>query len=133
MEGLKVMQLLAMTGLSHPTVRSTIDLFAAGVWTNVRHTHRGRIKGNGRVLSAAQEDAIQHMIIDKRPEQLKMDFSLWSPAAVGQLIEQECGIKLQVRSIGKYLANADQTRLRTKPCRCAGLARRGIPLHRAAS
>ena len=43
------------------------------------------------------------MIIDKRPEQLKMDFSLWSRAAVGQLIEQEFGIKLQVRSIGKYL------------------------------
>jgi transposase len=43
------------------------------------------------------------MIIDKRPEQLKMDFSLWSRAAVAQLIEQEFGIKLQVRSIGKYL------------------------------
>jgi hypothetical protein len=56
------------------------------------------------VLSSAQEDAIQRMIIDKRPEQLKMDFSLWSRAAVGQLIEQEFGIKLQVRSIGKYLA-----------------------------
>lgn len=56
------------------------------------------------MLSAAQEDAIQRMIIDKRPEQLKMDFSLWSRAAVAQLIEQEFGIKLQVRSIGKYLA-----------------------------
>ncbi len=33
-----------------------------------------------------------------------MDFSLWSRAAVGQLIEQEFGIRLQVRSIGKYLA-----------------------------
>lgn len=47
--------------------------------------------------------AIQRVIIDKRPEQLKMDFHLWSRAAVGQLIEQEFGIKLQVRSIGKYL------------------------------
>jgi transposase len=93
-----------MTGLSHPTVRSTIDLFEAGGWANVRPTPRGRIKGDGRVLSSAQEDAIQRMIIDKRPEQLKMDFSLWSRAAVGQLIEQEFGIKLQVRSIGKYLA-----------------------------
>jgi transposase len=33
-----------------------------------------------------------------------MDFFLWSRAAVGQLIEQEYGIKLHVRSIGKYLA-----------------------------
>ena len=50
-----------------------------------------------------QEDVIQRIIIDKRPEQLKMDFFLWSRAAVGHLIEQEYGIKLHVRSIGKYL------------------------------
>lgn len=65
---------------------------------------RGRHRGDGRVLSAAQEEAIQRLIIDKRPEQLKMDFSLWSRAVVGQLIEQEFGIRLQVRSVGKYLA-----------------------------
>jgi transposase len=102
-KGIKVMQIVAMTGLSYPTVRAAIDRFESGGWTNVRPTRRGRIKGDGRVLSAAQEQAIQRMIIDKRPEQLKMDFSLWSRAAVAQLIEQEFGIKLQVRSIGKYL------------------------------
>lgn len=102
-KGIKVMQIVAMTGLSYPTVRAAIDRFESGGWTNVRPTRRGRTKGNGRVLSAAQEEAIQRMIIDKRPEQLKMDFSLWSRAAVAQLIEQEFGIKLQVRSIGKYL------------------------------
>ncbi len=32
-----------------------------------------------------------------------MDCRLWSRAAAGQLIEQEFGIKLDVRSIGKYL------------------------------
>ena len=46
------------------------------------------------------------MIIDQRPEQLNMDFHLWSRAAVGQLIEQELGITLQVRSIGKYLTRS---------------------------
>ena len=43
------------------------------------------------------------MIIDQRREQHKVVFSLWSRAAVGQLIEQKFGIKLQVRSIGNYL------------------------------
>jgi transposase len=103
-KGIKVMQIVAMTGLSHPAVRATLCLFTAGGWSAIRPALRGRNKGDGRVLSQAQEDAIQRMIIDKRPEQLKMDFSLWSRAAVGQLIEQEFGIKLQVRSIGKYLA-----------------------------
>lgn len=102
-KGIKVMQIVALSGLSHPTVRATIDLFVADGWAGIRPAQRGRTPGDGRVLSQAQEDAIQRMIIDKRPEQLKMDFHLWSRAAVGQLIEQEFGIKLQVRSIGKYL------------------------------
>ena len=103
-KGIKIMQIVAMTGLSYPTVRSAIDLFEAAGWNAIMPSLRGRARGDGRVLSQAQEDTIQRMIIDKRPEQLKMDFSLWSRAAVGQLIEQEFGIRLQVRSIGKYLA-----------------------------
>ena len=49
------------------------------------------------------------MEFDKRPEQLKMNFHLWSRAAVGQVIEQEFGIKLQLRSIPKYLTRWGST------------------------
>jgi transposase len=34
---------------------------------------------------------------------LKMEFALWTRAAVGQLIEHEFQIKLSVRGVGKYL------------------------------
>jgi hypothetical protein len=37
---------------------------------------QSRAKGDGRVLSQAQEQAIQSLIIQNRPEQLKMDFCL---------------------------------------------------------
>ena len=97
------MTIVSMTGLSYPCVRSTVDLFDTGGWPAIRPACRGRSKGDGRVLSLAQEQAIQSLIINNRPEQLKMDFCLWSRAAVGQLISQEYGIDLQVRSIGKYL------------------------------
>ena len=97
------MQIVTMTGLSYPTVRAAIDLFEAGGWSTIRPARRGRPRGNGRSLSRAQEDTIQRMIIDKRPEQLKMEFYLSSRAAVGQLIEQKFGIELQTRSVGKYL------------------------------
>ena len=72
-------------------MRSAIDLFESGGWSAVKPSLRGRARGDGRVLSAAQESTIQRLIIDTRPEQLKMDFGLWSRAAVGQLIEQEFG------------------------------------------
>jgi transposase len=100
---IKIMQIVEMTGLSYPPVRATIDLFETGGWAVIKPALRGRSRGDGRVRSAVQEEAVQRLIIDQRPEQLKMDFSLWSRAVMGQLIEQEFGIKLQVRSIGKYL------------------------------
>lgn len=99
-----VMQIVSLTGLSYPAVRRCVDLFDAGGWPAIRPTARGRNQGLGRTLSQVQEDSLQRTIIDQRPEQLKMDFFLWSRAAVGQLIEQEYGIKLHVRSVGKYLA-----------------------------
>jgi len=42
------------------------------------------------------------MIQDQRPEQLKRDFALWTRAAVMLPIERKCGVKMRVRSAGKY-------------------------------
>jgi hypothetical protein len=47
---------------------------------------RGRPARSGRRLSAEQEEHIQRLIKDHRPEQLKMDFALWTRAAVMLLI-----------------------------------------------
>ena len=102
-QGIKIMQIVEMTGLSYPPVRVAIDLFEAGGWSAIRPALRGRARGDGPVLSQVQEDASQRLIIDQRPEPLTLDFHLWSRAAVGELIEQEFGIKPQVRSIGKYV------------------------------
>jgi transposase len=102
-KGIKIMQIVAMTGLSYPPVRAAIDLFESGGWAAIRPARRGRTQGDARILTPAQEQTIQRMIIENRPEQLKMDFCLWSRIAVGQLINQEFGLKLHVRSVGKYL------------------------------
>ena len=102
-KGIKIMQIVAMTGLSYPPVRACIDAFNEGGWPAIRPALRGRSPGLGRTLTQAHEEAIERTIIDKRPEQLKMDFFLWSRAAVVELISQEYGFKLHVRSVGKYL------------------------------
>lgn len=65
---------------------------------------RGRRPSDKRVLTQEQEAVIQHTICDRRPEQLKMEFALWSRAAVMQFIEREYGITLHLRSVSKYLA-----------------------------
>ena len=72
---IKIMTTVEMTDLSYPAVRAVIDLFDVGGWSAIRPASRGRSKGDGRVLSEAQDKAIQSLIIRNRPEQLKMDFA----------------------------------------------------------
>jgi transposase len=102
-KGHGVMAIVELTGLSYPAVRRAIELFEAGGAAALKPAARGRAPGQGRSLSAKQEDLVRRTICDKRPEQLKMDFALWTRAAVMQLIEQQCGLKLSVRAVGNYL------------------------------
>ena len=97
-------QIAQEIGLSYPAVSKTIERYKAHGAAGLAPQTRGRRAGEDRALSAEQEQAIQRLICDKRPEQLKMDFALWSRAAVMQLIERECAVVLHVRSVGKYLA-----------------------------
>ena len=97
-------QIAVEVGLSYTAVSKTIARYEELGMAALAPRARGRRSGEDRVLTPAQEEALQRTICDKRPEQLKMDFALWSRAAVMQLIEREFGIKLHVRSVGKYLA-----------------------------
>lgn len=40
-----------------------------------------------KLLSEEQEKSIQKMIVDKMPEQLKLDFALWTRKTVKELVE----------------------------------------------
>ena len=73
-KGIQIMQIVAMTGLSYPTVRAAIDLFDAGGWSAIGPALRGRARGDGRVLSQAQEDTIERLINDKRPDRSRWTF-----------------------------------------------------------
>lgn len=102
--GKPVMKIVALTGLSWTGVRKALDLYASGGIAALKPARRGRKVGSCRVLAPEEERRIHAIICTKRPEQLGMDFALWSRAAVMAMIKQECGINLQVRSVGKYLA-----------------------------
>ena len=63
----------------------------------------GRKLGESRHLAADHENKIRKMITDKTPDQLKMPYALWTRKAVMELIEQEAGIKMPIRTVGEYL------------------------------
>ncbi len=97
-------QIAQEVGLSYTSVSKTIARYEEEGLAALAPRTRGRRSGEDRALTELQEQTIQRTICDKRPEQLKMEFALWSRAAVMQLIEREFGVVLHVRSVGKYLA-----------------------------
>ncbi|MFM7461793.1 MAG: IS630 family transposase [Burkholderiales bacterium] len=96
-------QISAMTGLGYTTVCRVIDAYEVGGLAAIEPKTRGRKQGMQRKLDEAQEQTIRQIICDKRPEQLRMRFALWSRQAVLQLVKSQLGIELPVRTMGEYL------------------------------
>ena len=103
-KGVGVMRIVEQTGLSWTAVNTALRLHRQGAGIDLKPLVRGKKLGSGRSLTPAQEMAVQQAICDKRPEQLKMDFALWSRPAVRQYIELSLGLKLSIRAVGNYLA-----------------------------
>ncbi len=101
--GVNKRQIARDVGLSYTGTWRVIDRYEAGGMKALAPRKRGRRVGTRRALAAEQEARIQKLIRDKRPEQLKMEFALWSRIAVRQLIIDEYGIAVPVRTVGKYL------------------------------
>jgi transposase len=64
---------------------------------------RGVKSEDKKLLSAKQEQEIMKMIIDTMPDQLKLDFALWTRKAVKELVEREFGVVLAINTMGDYL------------------------------
>ena len=64
---------------------------------------RGRRPGEQLTLKEEQAVAIQKLITDKTPDQLKMSFALWTRQAVQQLIKQQYKVAMPIRTVGEYL------------------------------
>ena len=90
-------------GIRRPTVSAWIRAYRASGAQALKEARRGRPLGNGRRLTAAQEEQLQREIVDRTPDQLKLRFALWSAQAVRALIHQNFGVDLPVRTVRKYL------------------------------
>ena len=97
-------EIAEQTGLSRTGVFNICSRHAAVGPAALKDAVGGRKVGDKRLLTAPQENAMRKFIQDKTPEQLKLPYALWTRAAVAQLIQERIGVKLAVRTIGKYLA-----------------------------
>lgn len=63
----------------------------------------GRPIGSGRLLDRQQEQGIRQEIEAKSPQELEIPSALWTRQAVRELIRQQVGIRLPIRTVGEYL------------------------------
>jgi transposase len=55
------------------------------------------------LLTAAQQARLVEAIKSACPDQLRIPGLLWTRGAVGELIERECGVRLDLSTVGRYL------------------------------
>lgn len=103
MKGRTLAEVAEEAELSVPTVMHAWRAYESGGMTAVDVKPRGRRVGDKRRLDAAQETAIRKLICEKTPDQLKMDFALWTRQAVCQLVRERFGITVPLRTMGDYL------------------------------
>jgi transposase len=92
-----------IVGTTAQTMSGWVKRYRAEGSSALKSRRRGIEVGTNRHLSLEQEKHLQKLIIDKTPDQLKMAYVLWTRKAVMELIEQEFGIKMPVRTVGEYL------------------------------
>jgi transposase len=105
---------MKLQGSTHEEIAAILDVSVAAsrLWWRIYREggeeglalgQRGRPPGTCRTLTPAQEKAVRKAIADKTPDQLKMDFALWTRPVIAQYIVERYGIKLPVRTLGNYL------------------------------
>ncbi len=92
-----------LLGVSQETVSRWWTAYASGGRDAIPSARTGRPVGTGRTLSDEPARSIQDQIDHQSPEELGIPSPLWSRRAVRDLIRQEFGITMPVRTVGEYL------------------------------
>jgi len=89
-------------GVSRSSVWNWRKRVALGNITSLRSKKRGRPKGTQ--LAPHQAATTVRLITDRCPDQLKLTFALWTREAVQHLLAERFGVRVSVRTVGRYLA-----------------------------
>jgi len=102
-KGMTCLEIAPLVGAHRNTVGQWLQMWKERGEKALKPSKPGRPKGSGRRLTQNQEREIQRLIRDRFPDQLKLDFALWTREAVRQLVRQRYGIALPIRTVGWYL------------------------------
>jgi transposase len=102
-KGYAVVDIAAILGVREETVSRWCVKYEQGGQQALPGDRTGRPVGSGRLVGPEQEEAIQRLIDEKTPKDLGIEQALWTRAAVRELIKQQTGQDLPIRTVGEYL------------------------------
>ena len=92
-----------LLGVACETVSRWWTAYQAGGVEALPHDRTGRPIGTGRTLSDDQGAHLQHLLDTKSPADLGIAAPVWNRRAVRDLIRNEYGIRMPIRTVGEYL------------------------------
>jgi transposase len=101
--GYAVADIAAILGVREETVSRWCSRYEHGGSEALPGERTGRPIGSGRRLTQEQEQALQQRIETKSPQESGIASALWTRHAVRELIHQQIGIRLPIRTVGEYL------------------------------
>lgn len=101
--GLSEAQVAELLGVARETVCRWWSAYAADGVAALPHERTGRPVGSGRTLDADQAAHLQDILDSHSPEAVGIAAPLWTRRAVRDLIRQEYGVTLPLRTVGEYL------------------------------
>lgn len=101
--GYAVVDIAAVLGVREETISRWCSRYDRGGREALPGNRSGRPIGSGRLLDRQQEQGIRQEIEAKSPQELEIPSALWTRQAVRELIRQQVGIRLPIRTVGEYL------------------------------
>jgi transposase len=102
-KGVKKGVVAQMFGVDKNTITNWWKNYQESGVSSFKSKKKGVKSEDKKLLSNVQEKTIQLMIIDKMPDQLKLDYALWTRKAVKELVYREFGVVLAINTMGDYL------------------------------
>src|SRR6187399_854520 len=101
--GYAVSDIAAILGVREETISRWCSRYDRGGREALPGDRTGRPIGSGRLLDRGQEQGIRQAIETKTPQEWEIPSALWTRQAVRELIRQQVGIRLPIRTVGEYL------------------------------
>ena len=101
--GYAVVDIAAILGVRDETVSRWWTQYEHGGKEGLPGARTGRPVGSGQRLNPDQQLHVQELIDTKNPQELAIASALWTRQAVRELIQQQTGKRMPIRTVGEYL------------------------------